>query len=234
MRITEATHADYKTLSQFHYRSGHCPAPRKIFALKRGTELCGIIVYGFPSPFCFGRSQVWKGTLKKLIRDISVISRVVVHPKYRGIGLGVRLVGETLASAGTPCVEAVAVMARYNPFFEKAGMRRIAESKPNPRVADALEQLERFGFDPALLASASYCRETVVKVGREAVMDVLCELSRKGSVSRRSLVSLPNVFPSHEAFMTKLSALDADGLALALKRLSFLAQTKVYLFWRRE
>jgi ABC-type lipoprotein export system ATPase subunit/GNAT superfamily N-acetyltransferase len=234
MRITEATHADYKTLSQFHYRSGHCPAPRKIFALKRGTELCGVIVYGFPSPFCFGRSQVWKGTLKELMRDVSVVSRVVVHPKYRGIGLGVRLVRETLASAGTPCVEAIAVMARYNPFFEKAGMRRIAESKPNQRVTDALEQLERLGFDSALLASASYCRETIAKVGKEAAIDVLRELSRKGSVSRRSLVSLPNAFPTHEAFMTKLKALDTDGLALALKRLSFLSQTKVYLFWRRD
>lgn len=27
--------------------------------------------------------------------------------------------------AGTPCVELIAVMAKYNPFAEKAGMRKI-------------------------------------------------------------------------------------------------------------
>jgi GNAT superfamily N-acetyltransferase len=121
VQITKAAYANYKTLNQFHYRSAHCAAPRKIFALKRGTELCGIIIYAYPMPFCFARSQVWKGTLKQLMREVSAVSRVVVHPKYRGIGLGAKLVQETLPLAGTPCVEAIAVMARYNPFFEKTG-----------------------------------------------------------------------------------------------------------------
>ncbi len=34
--------------------------------------------------------------------------------------------------------------------------------------------------------------------------------------------------------MAKVAELDAANLALALKRLSFMAQTKVYLFWRKE
>ena len=50
--------------------------------------------------------------------------RVVVHPEYRTIGLGSKLVRETLAFAGTPYVEMVAVMAKYNPFAEKAGMQK--------------------------------------------------------------------------------------------------------------
>ena len=43
-----------------------------------------------------------------------------------------------------------------------------------------------------------------------------------------------NVYPKHEEFMAKICELDAAGLALALKRLSFMAQAKVYLFWRKE
>jgi GNAT superfamily N-acetyltransferase len=220
-------------LSQFHYRSHGCPAPRKIFALKRADELCGVIVYSFPSPFCFGRSRVWKGSLKQLMQEVSVISRVIVHPKYRGIGLGEKLVRETLPVAGTGCVEAVAVMARYNPFFEKAGMQRIAESRLNPHLMNALAELETLGFHCALLPNKDYCRETILRVGRKPVLDVLCELSRKGGVPRKRLITLQGTYPKHEAFMEKIADLDVDELAPMLKRLSFLAQTKTYLFWRK-
>ena len=43
-----------------------------------------------------------------------------------------------------------------------------------------------------------------------------------------------NVYPRHEAFVAKVAELDAAGLAKALKRLSFIAQAKVYWFWRKE
>jgi hypothetical protein len=39
---------------------------------------------------------------------------------------------------------------------------------------------------------------------------------------------------STREFMAKICELDAAGLALTLKRLSFMVQTKVYLFWRKE
>jgi energy-coupling factor transporter ATP-binding protein EcfA2 len=234
MTLQQGTLADYKALSQFHYRQSHCPPPRKIFTLKRRGETCGVIVYSYPSLMCFGRNKVWKGNLQRLQREISVISRVVVHPKYRSIGLGAKLVGETLARAGTPCVEAVAVMARYNPFFERAGMRRIAESKPSPHVTGALERVGGLGFDCALLAGVCYGERVVSEVGRKAVLDVLEELSKRDAGVRRRLVGLHNVYPRHEEFMAKAAELDVAGLAKALKRLSFMAQTKVYLFWRKE
>jgi ABC-type lipoprotein export system ATPase subunit/GNAT superfamily N-acetyltransferase len=234
MRVEQGTLQDYKVLSQFHYRAGRCPPPRKIFVLKRRGELCGVVVYGFPSPMCFGRRRVWEGSIAELQREISVISRVVVHPKYRSIGLGAKLVGDTLARAGTRCVEAVAVMARYNPFFERAGMRRIAESKPSVHVTGALERLEALGFDVALLAGVRYGERVVSEVGREQVSAVLQELSRKDAGVRRRLVGLRSVYPKHEEFVAKICEFDEAGLAKALKRLSFMAQSKVYLFWRKD
>jgi GNAT superfamily N-acetyltransferase len=234
MRIEPGTLQDYKALSQFHYRTAQCPAPRKIFDLKRGKEMCGVIVYSFPPPMSFGRSKAWKGTLQQLQKEVSTISRVVVHPKYRSIGLGAKLVGDTLPLAGTPCVEAVAVMARYNPFFEKAGMRRIAESAPSAAVVKALEGLGGLGFDVGLLAGVCYGERVVSEVGREAVLSVLEELSKKDAGVRRRLAGLRSVYPKHEEFMAKAAVLDAEGLAKGLKRLSFMAQTKVYLFWSRE
>ncbi|KPV63331.1 MAG: hypothetical protein AOA65_1339 [Candidatus Bathyarchaeota archaeon BA1] len=138
MQITEGTFDDWGRLAGFHYRSHKIAGPRKIFRLKDGDELCGVIVYCYPPPACFGRRLVLpKMTLKELNEKLSIISRVVVHPKYRTIGLGAKLVKETLPLAGTPYVEMPAVMARYNPFAERAGMRKIIEQPP-PKEAQRI------------------------------------------------------------------------------------------------
>jgi len=234
MRIAEGTLADYKKLSIFHYRTSRCPAPRKILALKRGEEPCGVIVYSYPPPNTSGRSKVWKGDFHKLQREVTTITRVVVHPKYRTIGLGVKLVKETLAHSGTPHVETLAVMAKYNPFFERAGMQKIMESQPNQNLLKAIEQLHALGFNPVMLGSPNYNMQKIMTVGKDKVFQILEELSRKESVLRKRLISSNKVYPTHQEFTQKMGRLDEKGLAAALKRLSFLAQTKVYLFWKRS
>ena len=146
--------SDWRRLSGFHYRSHHAGASREVYRLRRGVKLCGVIVYCYPPPGCAGRRLVLLGRLsmKGLNLGLSTISRIVIHPKYRSIGLGVKLIRETLPRVGTPCVEMIAVMAKYNPFAEKAGMRKVIEQQPSEdakRVADALSG---FGFDLKLLA----------------------------------------------------------------------------------
>ncbi len=234
MFIQQGTIKDYKALSQFHYRTNRLPPPRKIFILKRKGELCAASVYSYPSPVTFGRSNVWKGNIKQLQEEVSLISRVIVHPKYRSIGLGEKIVKETLSQAGTPCVEAVAVMAKYNPFFEKAGMTQVAESKQNPHVVQAFRQLEKLGFDTTLLSAAGLTEQKIQVVGQENVKNVLVELSKHDAIIRRRLANLKNVYPKHEEFVDKISQLDETMLAEVLKKLSFCAQTKVYLFWKNN
>jgi ABC-type transport system involved in cytochrome c biogenesis ATPase subunit/GNAT superfamily N-acetyltransferase len=234
MRIQQGTTADYKALSQFHYRANRLPPPRRVFTLKRKDELCAAIVYSYPSPVTFGRSKVWKGNIKQLQQEVSVISRVIVHPKYRSIGLGEKIVKETLPQAGTPCVETVAVMAKYNPFFEKAGMTRVAESKQNPHITEALKQLGELGFDAALLSATGLTEQKIQTVGTEKVSLILFELSKRNAIIRRRLANLKNVYPKHEEFVQKIGQLDASGLAEVLKKLSFCAQSKMYLFWKNQ
>jgi ABC-type transport system involved in cytochrome c biogenesis ATPase subunit/GNAT superfamily N-acetyltransferase len=234
MHIEPGTTADYKSLSQFHYRTSRLPPPRKTFTLKRKDELCAVIVYGYPSPVMFGRSKVWKGNIKQLQQEISLISRVIVHPKYRSIGLGIKIVKETLPQAGTPCVEAVAVMAKYNPFFEKAGMTRVAESKPNPHVNGALERLEKLGFDNELLSATGLTKQNIQKVDKEKIVEILAELSKRDVIVRRRLACLKNVYPKQEEFMQKISQFNAGELAGTLRKLRFFAQSKAYLFWNSK
>lgn len=132
--------SDYEALSGFHYRGRKPPCIAKIYRAVRNGELCGVIVYvsAITHPLLRGRHIVFPQLLeiyrtrglKKLVevikRNILRIARVVVYPKYRGIGLGTRLVRETMPLTEYPVIEALAVMARYNPFFERAGLRRIS------------------------------------------------------------------------------------------------------------
>lgn len=203
------------------------------FTLKRKNETIGVIVYSYPPPTCFGRSKAWKGTLTQLQQDISTISRVIIHPKYRSIGLGAKLVAEPFTQAGTPYVEAVAVMASYNPFFEKAGMQRIAESKPSPHITNALTQLQKLGFDTSLLANTEYGKQKINQIGCNKILSVLETLSQRDATIRKRLAKLKNVYPKHKEFLAKISTMSIDNLALTLKRLSFAAQTKIYLFWKK-
>jgi hypothetical protein len=57
-----------------------------------------------------------------------------------------------------------AVMTRYNPFFERAGMQKVAESKPNLNVLQAIEKLRRLDFNPMMPGSANYNMQKIKEV----------------------------------------------------------------------
>jgi GNAT superfamily N-acetyltransferase len=123
---------DYKRLSCFHYRGGNCGFTDAIYVVKSGKdETVGVIVYTMPLAGCEMRNVATAnlftdfdaGTRLSLInKNIRCISRVVIEPRYRGIGLASKLVRETMEIVNVPIVEALAVMGIVNPFFEKAGM----------------------------------------------------------------------------------------------------------------
>ena len=233
IRTEQGTIQDYKTLSPFHYRTAKTTAPRKIFTLKRKNQTIAAIVYSYPPPLCFGRSRTWKGNLKELNEQVSTITRVVVHPKYRSIGLGTKLVQETLPLAGTACVETIAVMAKYNPFFEKAGMQKIAQSTPSKYIIQTLEALEHLGFETALLPNTTQTENQISQTGTQKIITLLTELSQHDASVRKRLATLRIIYPKHEEFTQKIATYNTAELALALKRLSFIAQSKIYLFWNK-
>jgi len=234
MHIQTGTIEDYRQLAQFHYReTGGIPPPRKIFTLKRQKELVGVIVYSYSPIVCFGRSKAFakKLTVQELNEKFSIISRVVLHPKYRTIGLGAKLVKETLPFVGTSYVETVAVMARYNPFFEKADMQKIAEQMSSKSWVEALEKLRKLGINPILLASTKQNMQRLKKMSHqelEKCRDILTAVQNLRL--RRSIV--PEPFASTKAYKHALRKATIKKIAQALRVLSILTQTKVYLLWK--
>ena len=160
MTVEEGSYEDWKQVSGFHYRSHRVAFLQKIFVLKRKDRVCGAVVYVCPMSAAPCRSKVLKiESMKELNEKLSRVARVVVHPKYRTIGASVKLLRESLPLCGKPNVEMIAVMARYNPFAEHAGMTKVCESKPDKSILNAIEKLEKIGFTAYLLAVPEYNKQ---------------------------------------------------------------------------
>jgi len=236
MRIEKGTRADYKKLAHFHYRDSRLFAHHKIFTMKRNDETVGAIVYGSPPLAVTGRRKALGKnlTIQEINRDIIRISRVVIHPKYRTIGLGAKIVTETLPLAGKPYVETIAVMAKYNPFFEKAGMTKIAETTPNPQVLKIVEKLRAFNFDPVFLTSERTNMNKLQNMTEKEVDKVKMLLKKVSGIYRKRIAGARQAFLNKEEYEAIVDAADIEKLAKMLRILGFLTQTKVYLFWKRK
>jgi len=139
LEVVRGTRADYESLSHYHYREPNMGPYAAIFALKgkfrtaTNLETVGVIVYSMPTAGAQMRNIATGGIfagldkwmrLALINKNIRTISRVIIEPRFRSLGLAVRLVKETMSIMDVPFVEALAVMGRANPFFEKAGLTR--------------------------------------------------------------------------------------------------------------
>jgi len=234
MKIEPGTREDYEKLAEFHYRAPkHSPIPMKVFCLKREDgELVGVIFYSWPPINCSGRKSVFGRmlTIKEVNETLATISRVVLHPKYRSIGLGEKLVKETLPLVGRPYVETMAVMAKYSPFFEKAGMRMVMTRQPPETVRKAVESLEGLGFKPFMLASAQSNYELLAKMKGEDVEKVKTTLCEVGFFKRLQACNRP--FVTTPEFRKWIEKQGLEVVAKVISRVAVLAEPKVYLFWK--
>jgi len=163
LRIIRGCLDDYKQLAHYHYRNSQPGPSAAIFALKPAPELAGashtktvgVIVYTMPSSSLELRNVATnnffagfdKSTQLALInKNIRCISRVIIEPRFRGLGLASRLVRQTMSEMNVPVIEAMAVMGLVNPFFEKAGMKAYTAKMPT-RCIQLIEALSIVGIE---------------------------------------------------------------------------------------
>ncbi|MCW4000586.1 MAG: hypothetical protein NWE93_10135 [Candidatus Bathyarchaeota archaeon] len=236
MRVEEGTREDWQKLSIFHYRGHKVAVPRKIFRLVRCNELCGVIVYSYPPPACYGRRMVLpRMTIQEMNKQLSIINRVVIHPKYRTVGLGAKLIRETMPLVGLRYVELIAVMAKYSPFAEKAGMQKIAQQQTVKGISSVSKALLELGFDSQLLASERYVMAKLESL-QPAQIDKLKEAFIKNSHTRfrrEFAASRHQPFGKVVDYVNSVHRAELPELGKLIKLVGMLNQTKVYLFWRR-
>ena len=198
---------DYRKLAHYHYRDCR-PGPfEKIFVLRNESagparkKTIGVIVYSMPSPRLKLRSTVTdnffggfdRNTQLELInKNIRCISRVIIEPRFRGLGLANQLVRQTMPKMNVPIIEAMAVMGRINPFLEKAGMRPFA-LKPPERFARLIEALNMIGIEDKDLIDSQKVQQKLTRLNGESAEFIDIEIKRflKGYGSRRNMPSGP-------------------------------------------
>ncbi len=233
--VREGSREDYHRLSHLHYRDERLPVPRRIYAMERHSELIGVIVYSYPAVRASGRRKAvgYVPSLEELNRNWAVISRVVVHPKYRTIGLGNRIIRESLQMQGSGHVELIAVMAQYNPFAERAGMKLIQVSQPHASITDAVENLRQLGFNPVLTASTRHNQETLKSLDEHQMETLKEALLGVGALYYRRMAGSGRPYLRKSEFKNWLEEQPNERLATAITVLNTLNQTKAYLYWCR-
>jgi len=161
---------EYKRLARYHYRDSR-PGPCKaVFVLKSDGTLpglscetvVGVIVYSTATAVLELRNAATNNffagldrstQLGLLNKNIRRLSRLVIEPRFRGLGLATRLVRETMPQLNVPIIEAVAVMGRVNPFLEKAGMKAY-RARPHAASVQLAEAFSLLGMENAELLDA--------------------------------------------------------------------------------
>lgn len=148
---------DYHALAGFHYRGKPPLCAARVFALEFDfagfdqqagrfhlppNSPVAVVAYTHPVPDCRARDLATGGRyvgwpdrrsgLLLLNREMRTVSRLIVEPRFRGLGLATRLLRETLPRLNVPLVEALAVMGELVPMFTRAGFERVTNAAATP------------------------------------------------------------------------------------------------------
>ena len=97
-----------------------------------------------------------------------------------------------------------------------------------------IEKLRVLGFNPVFLTSEKMNLNKLEKMTKHEVTDVKAALKRVSGIYRKRLVSSKHAFVNKTEYEPIIYSADNKKLAKMLRTLGFLAQTKVYLFWKKQ
>lgn len=166
LEVTVGSMEDYRDLSHYHYRDGRPACVKAVFVLRPrrplgsfGRRSAGVVVYTMPNPRVAMRTVATGGLLAGLDRqtgltllnrNVRCIARLIIEPRFRGVGLAGRLVRETMPRMNVPMIEALGVMPLVNPFLERAGMKAFQPKVPVEHV-ELIEALSAVGIEEDML-----------------------------------------------------------------------------------
>jgi GNAT superfamily N-acetyltransferase len=192
LEVVRGEVSDYERLASYHYRERQVGPFVGIFSLRAkghlarrsGVKTVGVIVYTMPSMNCELRNAATGGVfagfdrvtgLSLVNKNVRCISRVIIEPRFRGIGLASRLVRETMTETGVAVVEAIAEMGAVNPFFEKAGMKAYTGKLP-ARCARMQEAFSVVGIEKEELGCAEKVQRKLEELEGDEAAFIECEI----------------------------------------------------------
>ena len=130
--LSRGTKSDWPHFARWHYRGHGLGFVKSVILLWHGAEPVGICVFAAPRAALTPRSRAFgivnpnsEPALAALNAKLWVLQRVVLHPTYRGAGLAAPFVSRACRLCPVDWVESLSVLGRVNPFFERAGFKRL-------------------------------------------------------------------------------------------------------------
>lgn len=138
--LRKASKEEYReeVLGEIHYKGKYSGGRQEYFFAELSGSVIGVLV-----------------TNNLISSDTRRISRVVVHPTFRGVGIAQKLIKYCIDSTDSK-VDTLAAMAKYNPVFEKSGMRRVEDVKVKSPTGFK-KKLKEFEFNTDLWGDLEYC-----------------------------------------------------------------------------
>jgi hypothetical protein len=179
IRIVEGRYDDYKELARYHYRDAKTGPFTNIFTLEPkqhsylDAKTIGVIVYSMPNPCLELRNVATNNFFTGLDRNTQIallnktvrrISRLIIEPRFRGLGLAAHLVRETMPLLNMPIIEASGVMGMVNPFFERAGMAEYRAPLKTSAVR-LIEALNSVAIDESLFIDPIQVHQKIESLG---------------------------------------------------------------------
>ena len=198
IKIEEGTIEDYKKLGKYHYKNTEAKFVKKIFKMLYNNLLIGVAVYSAPKQQLVGRNIYFgkkyvneKGVpiLSDVNRDIIMGSRFIIHPMFRGIGLGAELVRLTAPLVDKPYIEIISTMSKYNKFLEKAGAIYVCDNltEQKKKLQEKIETLlNKYGFKYELISSLSYCQKILDTIPENEIKKAFYGVLRANFLNNRA------------------------------------------------
>jgi GNAT superfamily N-acetyltransferase len=139
----------------------HCRSCRQSIRRQQSTvnnqpsQIIAVGVLSYPTPAHRVRERVLRlsgpryGEKLRFINEhVRTISRVIVHPQFRGLGIASQLVRRICEDCPTRYVEAIAAMGEVHPLFERAGMVKVPGDGNGGRAYFIFDREQREGVEP--------------------------------------------------------------------------------------
>jgi ABC-type lipoprotein export system ATPase subunit/GNAT superfamily N-acetyltransferase len=155
LHLTEGSRSDWAHFARWHYRSRGLAHVRRVVLLRHGTQTVGICVFTAPAASLRLRSRYFglhnarsRLALQALNRQLWLLARVVLHPTYRGAGIGSAFVRRACQTCPVDWIETLAAMGQMNPFFERAAFTRIGVIRKEVRLVRDRRHGPRGAYGP--------------------------------------------------------------------------------------
>ena len=151
LTLEPGSSADYRPLAGFHYRAGPPATWARVVAVRHSAPWqlaadpaapgrpVAVGVLSWPTAVSRPRREVFGldradfgAQLRFANAHLRTVSRVVVHPQFRGLGLATRVIVALCDWCPTRFVEASAAMGAVHPMFDRAGLQRHRTDSPGP------------------------------------------------------------------------------------------------------